>query len=174
MMNKKLVTGAILVFVIVAATSSAGCFGFFEGYTEAAQEMTSAEYAIGQYKFFIDKYNAIRQLGTQIANAQLTADDYMAMHPNPQFWTRTENDNYQQLTFVRDGYIQQYNKFVADYNARMRDITTNQIWMKPRDYPSELNMYMRQSSITNENTLPLTMPSTIPEAPEGWKPPTQL
>lgn len=171
-MNKATaVKGVIVVLAVVLVASSAGCFGFFEGYTEKAQEMTSADYAIAQYKFFINKYNSIRQIGTQIENAQLTIDDYLAMHPSPEFWTRTENDNYQQLTFVRDGYIQQYNKFIADYNARMRDITTNQVWMKPQDYPPELAMYLRQSAITNENSLPLAMPATIPEAPEGWRPP---
>ena len=168
-----IVKGTIVMLAVVLVASSAGCFGFFEGYTEKAQEMTSADYVIGQYKFFIDKYNAIRQLGTQVENAQLTIDDYLVMHPSPQFWTRTENDNHQQLTFVRDGYIQQYNKFIADYNARMRDIATNQVWMKPQDYPSELSMYLRQSGITNENSLPLVMPSEMPEASAGWKPPTR-
>lgn len=168
----KIFFGIVIVAIIAAVVSSAGCFGFFEGYGEKAQEMTSADYAIGQYKFFIDKYNAIRQMGTQIENAELDIDDYKDLHPNPEFWTRTENDNHEELRFVRTGYIQQYNKFIADYNARMRDITTNQFWMKPQNYPESLKMYSRASTINEQNSLPLLMPSTVPQAPAGWKIPT--
>ena len=156
-----------LIAVLVAGS---GCLGFFEGYIGSAQKMSSADYAISQYKFFIDKYNTIRQMGSQIFNAQSSIDEFKSMHPSPEFWSRTENDNFQQLSFTRDGYIQQYNKFVADYNSRMRDVTTNQAWMKPTDYPPYLDSYLKDSAVTASSP-PLLVPSTIPSAPSGWEPP---
>ena len=135
---------------IINLFTGGGFFGFFTGYREKAQEYTSADYAIEHYKFFIDKYNAIRQMGSMISNSEADIDEFKEMHPDPSTWTRTENEQYSELTFVRNGYVQQYDKFVTDYNARMRDLTTNQMWMKPQNYPASIPLYTRESAITKE------------------------
>ncbi|MDD3408893.1 MAG: hypothetical protein PHX85_04600 [Methanobacteriaceae archaeon] len=157
-LNKKvfLIVIAIIIGIFVC---SSGCLGFFSGYVEEAQEMTSADYSISQYKFFIDKYNAVRQIGSQILNADDEINSFKEMYPDPARWDWKTKEMYQDLTFVRSGYIQQYNKFVSDYNSRMRDLTTNQKWMKPQNYPAELQFYTPDSLITLENNRELLIPS---------------
>ncbi|MCK5122848.1 MAG: hypothetical protein KAQ87_01730 [Candidatus Pacebacteria bacterium] len=163
----------ILIFTLVLSSVS-GCLGFFEGYGEKAQEMTSADYVIAQYKFFIDKYNAIRQQGSMIANADVELEEFKLMHPDSQFWTRSENDIYADLRSNKRSYVMIYNRFVADYNSRMRDLTTNQPWMKPQGFPEELSSYIEgQPMVTEKNNQTLVMPSEIPQSPPGWVPPSR-
>jgi len=154
----------VIIFLLIAglvATTvlSAGCMGFFQGYTEKTQKYTSADYSIDNYKFFIDKYNAIRAIGSQILNAENEMASFEKMHPNPEHWNYKTTEMYENLRFVRTGYIQQYNKFVSEYNSRMRDLTTNQVWMKPQNYPSELQPYTPGSVITLENSHELSLPN---------------
>lgn len=149
----------ILSALIVVLIISTGCLGFFSGYTEKTQEYTSADYSITQYKFFIDKYNAVRQMGSQILNANSEISSFKEMHPNPEKWDWKTSELYENHVFVRNGYIQQYNKFVSDYNSRMRDLTTNQRWMKPQDFPTELQPYTPDSVISLENSKELLIPS---------------
>jgi len=137
--------------VLIVAVSSCGCLGFFEGYTEKAQEYTSADYSIGQYKFFIDKYNAIRSVGAMIQNVDSDLEDFKSMHPDSSSWSRTDSNNYEDLRFTRTGYIGQYNSFVQEYNSRMRDLTTNQAWMKPQNFPERLDMFSPGNLITTGN-----------------------
>ena len=129
---------------------SCGCLGFFEGYTEKAQQYTSADYTITQYKFFSDKYNAIRSVGAMIQVQDLELTDFKQMHPNSATWTRTVSDNYEELRFNKNGYISQYNLFVSEYNSRMRDLTSNQVWMKPDNFPAQLQPYSPNNLITME------------------------
>ncbi|MFZ3057886.1 MAG: hypothetical protein WA092_02455 [Minisyncoccales bacterium] len=149
----------ILSALIAILIISTGCLGFFSGYTEKAQEYTSADYSIAQYKFFIDKYNAVRQMGSQILNADREISSFKEMYPQPEKWDWKTKEMYEEHLFVRNGYIQQYNKFVSDYNSRMRDLTTNQGWMKPQDFPSELQPYTPDSTITLENSKELLIPN---------------
>ena len=147
-MNKAILVLPLLVMVLV---STCGCLGFFEGYTKKAQEYTSADYSITQYKFFIDKYNAIRGVGAMIRNQDADLEDFKHMHPNSALWSRTDSNNYEELRFNRNGYLSQYNLFVQEYNSRMRDLTTNQMWMKPQNFPESLQMYSPSSLITMDN-----------------------
>lgn len=149
----------ILTILIAVMACSAGCMGFFSGYTEKAQEYTSADYAITQYKFFIDKYNAIRQMGSQILNMDQEIASFEKMHPNSKEWDWKTTDAYENKLFVRRGYIQQYDKFVSDYNSRMRDLTTNQKWMKPQNFPDSLPYYLPDSVITLESSKELSLPN---------------
>jgi len=146
---------ALTVFVIL----SSGCLGFFSGYTEKAQEYTSADYSITQYKFFINKYNAIRQMGSNILNANDDISSFEKLYGDPASWDWKTREMYEDRVFVRKGYEQQYNKFVSDYNARMRDLTTSQMWMKPQNFPSELQFYAPGSVITLENSKELSIPN---------------
>lgn len=167
-MKRIIIIGALIASFLLFS----GCLGFGEGYVKQAQTMTSADYAIGQYKFFIEKYNAVRQTGSMIANNQRNMEAYKQDHGNPQFWTMTENENYEELRFAKNGYVQQYNKFVTDYNNRMRDITTNQIWMKPQNFPEYLDLYVEgRQIVTSEDNQSLFMPNEIPQAPPNWIPP---
>lgn len=167
-MNKYLKCIGIVLILIF----SAGCLGFGEGYIKKAQEMTSADYATVQYKFFIEKYNSIRQMGSQIVNAQRNVEDYRKQYGDPQFYTKTQADNYEELRFVKNSYVQQYNKFVTDYNSRMRDITTNQRWMTPENFPKYVDLYTEgKSLVTQEENKELIVPNEIPVAPPDWVPP---
>jgi hypothetical protein len=170
MRNKKIIL-IISVFLISLILLS-GCLGFGEGYVKKAQEMTSADYVIGQYKFFIEKYNTVRQMGSMIVTGQRNMESYKKDHGNPQFWTMTENNNYEDLRFATNGYISQYNKFATDYNSRMRDITTNQKWMKPENFPDYIELYVEgRSVVTEENNQTLVQPNEVPQAPPDWVPP---
>lgn len=140
-----------LIGLVIVSTGLCGCLGYFEGYDKKAQEFTSADYAIDHYKFFIDKYNTIRQIGAQLRNVDVRIKKFEDMHPNPSTWTRTENNNYADIEFVKSGYEAQYNLFVGEYNSRMRDLTTNQVWMKPQNFPQELSLYSPDNIITMEN-----------------------
>lgn len=165
---KKYVAGVILLILLAAS----GCLGFGEGYVKKAQQMTSADYVIGQYKFFTEKYNAVRQMGSMITTNQRNMEEFKLDHGNPKFWTMTETESYEELRFVENGYISQYNKHVTEYNNRMRDITTNQIWMKPKHFPESLDLYIKdRPQITQEDNETLVMPSEIPSPPPGWMPP---
>ncbi len=167
-MKKIIVVGILLSLVLIFS----GCLGFGEGYVKKGQEMTSADYVIGQYKFFIEKYNAVRQQGSMIVNSQRNIEDYRLQYGNPEFYTKSVADNYEELRFVKNSYIQQYNRFVTDYNNRMRDITTNQFWMKPQNFPESLDLYIEgKPIITTENNQTLIMPNEMPTPPSGWIPP---
>ncbi|HNP79686.1 MAG TPA: hypothetical protein PKI00_02460 [Candidatus Pacearchaeota archaeon] len=158
-MAKQVIIALLMVTLIAAAMLSSGCLGFFSGYGKKAQEYTSADYSISQYKFFIDKYNAVRQMGSQILNADREISNFEKMYPNPSTWDWKTKEMYEDHLFVRNGYIQQYNKFVSDYNSRMRDLTTNQMWMKPQNFPSELQYYTPDSVITLQNSEELIIPN---------------
>lgn len=138
---------------------SAGCLGFFSGYVKKGQEYTSADYSVNQYKFFIDKYNAIRQMGSMILNEESKMASFKEMYPKPESWDWKTREMYEEHEFRQNGYVQQYNKFVADYNSRMRDLTTSQMWMKPQNYPPELQPYVPGSVITLENSEALELPN---------------
>lgn len=167
-MNKTTLAVIVLSLIIIFS----GCVGFGEGYVKKGQEMTSADYTISQYKFFIEKYNAVRQQGSMIVNAQRNIEDYRKQYGNPEFYTKTQSDNYEDLRFVKNSYVQQYNRFVTDYNNRMRDITTNQIWMKPQNFPEALELYHEGKSIvTEEDNQTLVLPNEIPSPPPNWIPP---
>ena len=142
---------ALLIIIAIMFTLSCGCLGFFEGYTEKAQHYTSADYSISQYKFFIDKYNAIRSIGAMIQVQDSNLEDFKQMHPKSETWTKTVSDNYEDLRFNKNGYIAQYNTFVSEYNSRMRDLTSNQVWMKPDNFPSQLQPYSPNNVITMTN-----------------------
>lgn len=156
MVKQVIIVLAILTMVLV---SSAGCLGYFSGYSEKAQEYTSADYSIAQYKFFIDKYNAIRQMGSQILNVDQEIVSFEKMHPNPEKWDWKTTELYENKIFVRRSYIQQYDKFVSDYNSRMRDLTTNQKWMRPQNFPESLPYYLPDSVITLESSKELSLPN---------------
>jgi len=158
-MAKQITITLLIIFLAGLAILSSGCLGFFSGYTEKAQEYTSAEYSVNQYKFFINKYNAVRQMGSQILNVDKEISTFKEMYPDPETWDWKTKDMYENHLFVRNGYIQQYNKFVSDYNSRMRDLTTSQSWMKPQNFPSELPFYTPGSVITIENSKELSLPN---------------
>ena len=161
-MNSKYVMGILLLILV---TVISGCFGFGEGYVKKTQEMTSADYVISQYKFFIEKYNAIRQVGSMIITAQRNMEEFKKDHGNPSVWTMSENQAYEDMRFMENGYISQYNKFVADYNSRMRDITTNQFWMKPQNFPESLELYIKGKPVVSEENNSLIMPNEMPSPP---------
>lgn len=164
----------LIALIILLSAASLGCLGFGEGYVKQGQKMTSAEYVISQYKFFIEKYNAIRQVGSMIVTSQRGMESFKLDHGNPKFWTRTENDEYEDLRFKKDSYIQQYNLFAAEYNNRMRDITTNQVWMKPQNFPEEIDFYIEGKPVkVTEANQTLNMPNEIPSPPSGWIPPSK-
>lgn len=170
-MNKNV---SIMIVCVILSFISIGCLGFGEGYVSQAQKMTSADYVINQYKFFIEKYNAVRQIGSMIISVQRNMQEYKKDHGNPEFWTMTENDNYEELRFAKNGYISQYNLFATDYNNRMRDITTNQVWMKPQNFPENIPLYIEgKPIITEENNQIIVMPNEIPTAPPNWIPPNR-
>jgi hypothetical protein len=170
-MNKLTV---FVIGVILLSSISLGCLGFGEGYVSQAQKMTSAEYVIGQYKFFIEKYNAIRQMGSMIVTSQRNMEEFKKDHGSSEFWTMTETESYEDLRFAENGYISQYNLFATDYNNRMRDITTNQFWMKPTNFPDNLPLYIKgKAIITKEDNQEILMPNEIPSAPAGWMPPNK-
>ena len=165
-----IIVGAVLLLLILFS----GCLGFGTGFVEKAQEMTSADYVIGQYKFFIEKHNAVRQTGSMIVTSQRNMEEFKLDHGSAKFWTMTETESYEELRFVETGYISQYNKFVSEYNNRMRDITTNQIWMKPKHFPETLPLYVKGKPIvTEESDGELVMPNEIPTAPPSWVPPNK-
>lgn len=162
----------ILLVLVISLIIFSGCLGFGKGWVKQAQDMTSADYVIGQYKFFIEKYNAVRQLGSMIVTSQRNMEEFKKDHGNPKFWTMTENEAYEEIRFAENGYISQYNKFVTDYNNRMRDITTNQVWMKPQNFPEYLELYTKgKPVITQEGNQSLIMPNEIPSPPPNWVPP---
>lgn len=162
----------LIIGLIIVSTLSLGCFGFGEGYVKQAQKMTSADYVIYQYKFFIEKYNSVRQLGSMIVNVQRDMTSFKTDHGSPKFWTRSENDAFEDLRFAKNSYVQQYNGFVTEYNSRMRDITTNQVWMKPQGFPESLELYIEGKHVINkDDNQSLTMPNEIPSPPPNWIPP---
>jgi len=164
----------VVIGLILLSSISLGCLGFGEGYIKQAQKMTSAEYVITQYKFFIEKYNAVRQVGSMIVSVQRNMEEFKKDHGNPQFWTMTETESYEDLRFAKNGYISQYNLFATDYNNRMRDITTNQIWMKPQNFPENIPLYVEgRVIVTEENNQTIVMPNEIPTAPPNWMPPNK-
>jgi hypothetical protein len=159
----------LLVLVVLLGS---GCAGFGSGYAEKAQVMTSEQYSEAQYKAFINDYNSIRMAGANIMSAQSDREMYLEQHGNPEFYTSTQEDNYQELLFYENSYILQYNGFVTNYNNRMRDITTNQMWMKPQNYPDSIDLYVKGRLVVNSNDNPeLVIPNQMPRAPDGWVPP---
>jgi hypothetical protein len=155
-MAKQVIALSALALILAVTMLSSGCL--FSGYYGKSVEYTSADYSIAQYKFFIEKHNAVRQMGSQILNANEDLLAFEKLYGNPQAWDWRTKEMHEDKIFVRNGYIQQYNKFVSDYNSRMRDLTTNQMWMKPQNFPSELQPYTPGSVITLQNSQELIIP----------------
>lgn len=84
-----------------------------------------------------------------IKSSDSELEDFKLMHPGSETWTRTISNNYEDLRFNRNGYVAQYNSLVGEYNSRMRDLTTNQRWMKPDNFPEKLDLYVTGKSLTS-------------------------
>ena len=106
--------GALAFAAIVLVIASSGCLGW----GSAAANTVSADNVLGNYAWFKTQETAMQQLLAQVcaANAQIT--QFKHDYGDPKTYSSTVNDQYGQLTFVKQGYISKYNSLVSDYNAR--------------------------------------------------------
>lgn len=150
-MNKAMI-GVVLITLI--SFTSFGCLGFFEGYGEKAQEYTSADYTISTYKAFLDKYNAVCNVGSSAENQQLTIDRWIQLKGGIEkapYWNRAENDQYSQMQFTKDGYVAQYNRLASEYNKKTEDKT--QDWLKIAGLPESISEYTDTTHLTNSDVI---------------------
>lgn len=145
---------ALMIILIILSFSTFGCMGFFEGYTEKAQEYSSADYTIGTYKDFLVKYNAICNVGSTTENQQKTLDNYIEMKGGIErmpYWNRAENEYYQDAQTTKDGYVAQYNRLVSEYNKMTEDKT--QDWLKIAGLPEYIFEYTDENHLTNSDII---------------------
>lgn len=91
---------------------------------------------LARWRWYHDTYNAILATDANIASAEDSLDTFIKTAGNPSDWNWQQNDEYQRLVAVRNGYIMQYHNLVARYNARMSDITRN--WSAPANLPTHI------------------------------------
>lgn len=142
---------SILVMILLITFSSFGCLGFGNGYVDKAQEYSSADYTISTYKDFLEKYNAVCNVGSSAESAQSKIDNYIDMKGDPKFWTFSENQQYEQLLSVKMGYEAQYNRLTSEYNKMAMDKT--QDWLMIATLPERIDMYTDKNHLTNNNQI---------------------
>lgn len=138
-----------LVIIPLLLILSSGCLGFGEGYTEKAQEYTSADYTIGTYKEFIAKYNAICNVGSSIDQYNGDIERFMGMKGDPKYWTYSENNQYESMVKTKSGYVAQYNRLVSEYNTATMDKTKD--WLMIASLPEHVNSYSDDEHLTNSD-----------------------
>lgn len=148
----KLIFGVVLITLI--SFTSFGCLGMFEGYGEKAQEYSSADYTISTYQAFLNKYNAICNVGSSAENQQKTIDKWIDLKGGIErapYWNRAENDYYAEMQTTKDGYIAQYNRLSSEYNKMTEDKT--QDWLKIAGLPESVNEYTDVDHLTNSDII---------------------
>ena len=142
----------LILLAVLAVGMSSGCFGLFQGYGEAAQEMTSAEYTIGTYKSFIIAYNAICSIGSQTEAHKEALNDFERMHgTDGRAYSRSENTIWSDLRYDYKSSINQYNALAGKYNTMANDKTLD--WLKIAGLPDQVFNYDADDHLTTSNVI---------------------
>lgn len=144
----------MVILITFISFSTFGCLGFGEGYVDKAQEYSSADYTIGTYKAFLEKYNAVCNVGSSANNQQKSIDRWIELKGGTErapYWNRAENQQYSDMLSTKDGYVAQYNRLSSEYNKMTEDKT--QDWLKIAGLPESIHEYTDGNHITNADII---------------------
>jgi hypothetical protein len=91
---------------------------------------------LANWQWFYDTNQALSALNTNVQVADKAISDYLTVNGNLDTWNWQQQDEYQRLLTVKNGYIVRYNTLAAEYNAKMDDMTRN--WSAPPDLPRHI------------------------------------
>lgn len=111
-----LVTGILFVSVISAIFGP--MIGIFAGYFGLIQKTVSADNFEKNYEYFKQQEMALSQMRNQICYEQKEIDRFEKSYGSTINWTRSTKNNYEDLQFVKRGYVSKYNSLAAEYNAK--------------------------------------------------------
>ena len=104
-------------------------------------QVLDPQQGLERWRWFYDTYQATNAVAGNIAVAQKSVDDYVALNGDPSGWDWQQNNEYQRLVSVRDGYVTHYNNLANSYNAKMQDMTRN--WAAPPDLPAKIDNWLQ-------------------------------
>jgi len=127
-MNGKVAT-ALILFLIVGAVVLQVIFNAFapvlqqyglqqQAADQITKETSSAEYAMQQYEWFKQQRQDIQAMRDKIENQRRQIKDFKDTHDMNDL-SYTQQRQYNRMTNRLLGYRNQYETYVADYNARM-------------------------------------------------------
>lgn len=105
---------ALAGLFLVALGLSFGCLG----YGDLAVNTVGAQNLQRNYEWFKAQESAMSQIQAQVCYAKGDLDDFKTTYgANASAWTKTTKDDYDNLMFVKSGYVSKYNALASDYNA---------------------------------------------------------
>lgn len=125
-----------LIFAGLLLVIALGLVGWFIRWLFLPTQVLDPQEGLARWQWFYDEYEAVNAVAGNIQVASNSVEDFKEFNGSPDTWDWQQNDEYQRLVTVRDGYITQYNNLANSYNAKMRDMTRN--WSAPPDLPSNI------------------------------------
>lgn len=116
-MNNKGFVGWI-IFGIVGIMIIFSLLSIIGGYWKLGTKTVSADNFEKNYEWFKVQETAITQLKTQVCQSQYQVVEYKKTFGDTSKWNSEVFRGYNDLLFVKNGYISKYNSLVAQYNAR--------------------------------------------------------
>lgn len=96
----------------------------------------NADNAIFNYEKFKDLYNGSKQQVQNINDTQQSIDKLKETYGSPDSWTKDVREQFNFLNQTLEGYKQQYNRTVSDYNSDSSKL--NRTLFKDKNLPAEL------------------------------------
>lgn len=88
------------------------------GYFELGVRTVSAPNFERNYGWFKDQETAMSAIRNNICDAKTNIEDFTALYGDANQWTKTTKEQYNDLVYIKSGYVQKYNSLVAEYNSR--------------------------------------------------------
>ena len=115
----KWITIAFLIIAVISVASWAGGYLGLFGKTISAQNFEK------NYEWFKGQEMSISQINNQVCYQIEQANDFKKLYGEAENWTKTTKQSYDDLMFVKNGYVSKYNSLVAEYNARRSSFIKN-------------------------------------------------
>lgn len=74
--------------------------------------------ALQKYEWFKNQHAQIQQIDSRIKDTKVRIEEFKKFNGDPQKWKWNVSDEYNRLQTVHQGYVEQYNYMVAEYNAQ--------------------------------------------------------
>jgi uncharacterized protein YxeA len=74
--------------------------------------------SLQKYEWFKNQYAQIQQVGKQIENTNSRIQEFKNFNGDPKKWDWSLKEEFSRIQTVLQGYTEQYNYMVAEYNAQ--------------------------------------------------------
>lgn len=128
----------IIVCVVVALSLITGAVGYGLGWFGAAKQIVSPENFRVQFAKAYGLYEGLPALDQNIKQAQKSLDDFANMRGgDPTKFMSLDREEYARLSATHDGFVNEYNRRVGEFNAQMRNVFEGKV-AGPPDLPKHL------------------------------------